>query len=122
MGEFEDLPVVVSTGRFGPYVQHNRKYVSLPKGEDPMSVTLDRAVQLIEAKREAEAKSHLKQFAEEPEMEIRTGRFGPYIAYKGKNFKIPKAQAGKAADLSLEECRHIIEEEEKKPARSRKKK
>ncbi len=122
LGEFEDLPVVVSTGRFGPYVQHNRKFVSLPKDEDPMSVTIDRAIQLIEAKREAEAKSHLKQFAEEPEMEIRTGRFGPYIAYKGKNFKIPKTLAEKAADLSLEECRHIIEEEEKKPAKSRRKK
>lgn len=124
VGEFEGKPVVVSTGRFGPYVQHDRKFVSLAKGEDPMSVTLDRAVELIEAKREAEAKSHLKRFEEEPDLEVRSGRYGPYITYKGKNFKIPKAQAERAAELSLEECRSIVEEESKKPAkatRSRKK-
>lgn len=118
VGEFEGKPVVVSTGRFGPYVQHNRKFVSLAKGEDPMSVSLERAIELIEAKREAEAKSHLKQFEEEPELEVRSGRYGPYIAYKGKNYKIPKAQADKAAGLSLAECLKIVEEEGKKPAKA----
>ena len=118
LGEFEGQPVVVNSGRFGPYVLHDKKYVSIPKGEDPMSVTLERATDLILAKRESEAKSHLRQYAEEPGLEVRAGRFGPYIAFNGKNYKIPKAQAGRAAELTLEECRQIIEEEGKKPARS----
>ena len=118
LGEFEGQPVVVNSGRFGPYVLHDKKYVSIPKGEDPMSVTLERAADLILAKRESEAKSHLRQYAEEPGLEVRAGRFGPYIAFNGKNYKIPKAQAGRAAELTLEECRQIIEEEGKKPARS----
>ena len=118
LGTFEDLPVVVNAGRFGPYVLHNKKYTSLPKGEDPMSVTLERAVELIREKREAEAKSHLKHFEEEPDLEVRSGRFGPYIAFQGKNYKIPKAQAENAASLSLDDCRRIIEEEQKKPAKT----
>ena len=118
LGDFEGKPVVVNSGRFGPYVLHDKKYVSIPKDEDPMSVTLERATELIEAKRESEAKSHLRQYAEEPGLEVRAGRFGPYIAFNGKNYKIPKAQAARAAELTLEECRHIIEEEGKKPARA----
>ena len=118
LGTFEDMPVVVNAGRFGPYVLHNKKYTSLPKGEDPMAVTLEHAVELILAKREAEAKSHLKQFEEEPEMEVRSGRFGPYIAFQGKNYKIPKAKAENAAELTLDECRNIIEQEQKKPAKT----
>ena len=100
---------------------HNKKYASLDKGEDPMSVTLERAVELILAKREAEAKSHLKSFEEEPDMEIKNGRYGPYIVFSGKNYKIPKAQADKAAELTLEECRQIIEQEQKKPAKTTRK-
>lgn len=111
VGEFEGLPVVVSTGRFGPYVQHAKKYASIPKNEDPLGISLERAVELILAKREAEAKSHLKNFDEEPEMEVRSGRFGPYIAYKGKNYKIPKNMTERAAELSLEECHKIVESE-----------
>mgnify|MGYP000705455281 CR=1 FL=1 len=121
LGTFEDAPVVVNAGRFGPYVLHNKKYASLDKGEDPMSVTLERAVELILAKREAEAKSHLKSFEEEPDMEIKNGRYGPYIVFSGKNYKIPKAQAEKAAELTLEECRQIIEQEQKKPAKTTRK-
>ena len=121
LGTFEDAPVVVNAGRFGPYVLHNKKYASLDKGEDPMSVTLERAVELILAKREAEAKSHLKSFEEEPDMEIKNGRYGPYIVFSGKNYKIPKAQADKAAELTLEECRQIIEQEQKKPAKTTRK-
>ncbi|EJX08960.1 DNA topoisomerase I [gut metagenome] len=115
VGDFEESPVVVNTGRFGPYVQHNRKYVSIPKDENPMEISLERAIELILAKREAEAKSHLKSFEEEPEMEVRNGRFGPYIAYKGTNYKIPKNIAEKAAELSLEECKKIIEASESTP-------
>lgn len=113
LGEYEDKEVRVGAGRFGPYVQHNGKFVSLPKGEDPMSVTLDRAIELILAKREAEAKSHLRSFVEEPELEILNGRFGPYIKYKGQNYKIPKDRVEQAAALSLEECKAIIEADTK---------
>lgn len=120
LGTFEDKPVVVNVGRFGPYVQHNKKFASIPKGEDPMEVTLDEAIQLILQKREAEEKSHLKQFDEDPELEIRSGRWGPYISYKGKNYKIPKKDADRAAELTLEECHKIIESEPKKTVRSRK--
>lgn len=109
LGEYEGKAVVANTGRFGPYINHNKKFVSIPKGEDPMEISLERAIELILSKREAEEKSHLKTFDEEPELEIRTGRFGPYIAYKGKNYKIPKTQADRAAELTLEECRKIIE-------------
>ena len=109
LGEYEGKPVVANTGRFGPYINHDKKFVSIPKGEDPLEISLERAIELILSKREAEEKSHLKTFDEEPELEIRAGRFGPYIAYKGKNYKIPKAQADRAAELTLEECRKIIE-------------
>ena len=109
LGEYEGKPVVANTGRFGPYINHDKKFVSIPKGEDPLEISLERAIELILSKREAEEKSHLKTFDEDPELEIRAGRFGPYIAYKGKNYKIPKAQAERAAELTLEECRKIIE-------------
>ena len=109
LGEYEGKTVVANTGRFGPYINHDKKFVSIPKGEDPLEISLERAIELILSKREAEEKSHLKTFNEEPELEIRAGRFGPYIAYKGKNYKIPKAQADRAAELTLEECRKIIE-------------
>ena len=109
LGDFEGMPVTVGAGRFGAYVQHNKKYASLAKDEDPMSVTIERAIELILAKREAEAKSHLKVFSEDTDLEIRTGRFGPYITYKGNNYKIPKAQAAAAASLTLEDCMKIIE-------------
>ena len=109
LGEYEGKTVIANTGRFGPYINHDKKFVSIPKGEDPLEISLERAIELILSKREAEEKSHLKTFDEEPELEIRAGRFGPYIAYKGKNYKIPKAQADRAAELTLEECRKIIE-------------
>ncbi len=108
LGEFEDLPVVVNTGRFGPYVQHNKKYASIPKGMDPMDVTLEEAIQIIKDKREAEEKSHLKLFPEDPDLEVRNGRWGPYIIYKKKNYKIPKADAERAANLTAEECYAIV--------------
>ena len=118
LGEFEDLPVKVGAGRFGPYVQHGKKYVSIPKDEDPLTITPERAVELILAKREADAKSHLLSFAEEPELEVLAGRFGPYIKYKGKNYKIPKERAEHAAELTLEECRALIEAGSKTSAKT----
>ena len=119
LGEFEGQSVRANSGRFGPYVQMGKLFVSIPKGEDPISITLDRAIELIQAKREAEAKSHLKQFAEEPGLEVRAGRWGPYISFEGKNYKIPKKDHERAAELTLEECRKIMAAEPaKKPART----
>lgn len=121
LGEFEEQTVKANTGRFGPYVQLGKLFVSIPKDEDPMSITLDRAIELILDKRQKEAASHLKQFAEEPELEIRAGRWGPYISYQGKNYKIAKKDADRAAKLTLEECRSIIlaEQNKKTSARTR---
>ena len=117
LGEYEGKTVTVNAGRFGPYVQHAGKFVSIPKGADPMEVTLDDAVALIEAKRKAEAERHIKTFEEDAEMEVLNGRFGPYIAYKGKNYKIPKNKAEQAKDLTYGECKEIVAAEADKPAR-----
>ena len=117
LGEFEGKNVVVGAGRFGPYVQHDGKYVSIPRGEDPLAITLEQAEELIEAKRKAEAERHIKSFGEDPDMEILNGRYGPYISYKKKNFKLPKEMHERAKELSYEECMKIIEEDGKKRKR-----
>jgi len=109
LGEFEGLTVKANSGRFGPYVQFGKLFVSIPKGENPLDISLERATELIKAKREAEEKSHLKQFEEQPGLEVRTGRWGPYISFEGKNYKIPKKDHGRAAELTLDECRKIME-------------
>ena len=108
VGEFEGSPVVIGNGRFGPYVMHNKKFVSLPKGEDPMAITLEASVALIEQKRQQESQRHLKGFDEEPKMEILNGRYGPYIAYDGKNYRLPKSLHDKAAELTLEQCMEVV--------------
>lgn len=108
VGQFEGSDVVIGAGRFGPYILHNKKYTSLPKTEDPMTVTLDTAIKLIEEKRLQKAQRHIKQFDEDAKLEILNGRYGPYIAYDGKNYRIPKAQHDKAAQLSYEQCMEIV--------------
>lgn len=108
VGQFEGSDVVIGAGRFGPYILHNKKYTSLPKTEDPMTVNLDTAIKLIEEKRQQEAQRHIKQFDEDAKLEILNGRYGPYIAYDGKNYRIPKAQHDKAAQLSYEQCMEIV--------------
>ena len=121
LGEFEGTKVSVGTGRFGPYVQHNRKYVSIPKGEDPMTITLDRAIELIQEKRETEQKRHLKSFTEDEKLELLNGKYGPYIAYDGKNYRLPKNKMENVEALTYEECMTIIKEApEPKTARRRK--
>ncbi len=114
VGEFEGSPVVIGAGRFGPYVMHERKYVSLPKTENPMTITLDTAIRLIEEKRKQEQQRHIKKFDEEPELEVMNGRYGPYLAYEGKNYRLPKNMHDKAADLTLEECMEVINNSKKK--------
>ena len=109
LGEFEGSVVTIGVGHYGPYVKHNGKFVSIPKEMSPTSITLDEAIDLIKAHRDAEAKKVLKAFDEDPDIKVMNGRFGPYIVYKKQNVKIPK---GKEADsLTLEDCRAIIADE-----------
>lgn len=118
IGEYEGTTVEIGAGRFGPYIRHKGVYVSLPKTENPLTTTLDTAIQLILEKRDKEKKRHVKSFEEEPELEVMNGRYGPYIAYKGKNYHLPKEWHNKIDDLTLEDCKNIISEApEKKPRR-----
>lgn len=87
LGEYEGKTVTIGTGRYGPYVHNNGMYTSLPKTIDPLEITLAEAIQLIREKKDAEAQKHIKKFEEEPELEILNGRYGPYISYKGSNYK-----------------------------------
>ena len=109
LGDFEGKPIVVAVGRFGPYVKHDGKYASIPKEVSPMELTFEQACQLILDKRSDEASKVIKTFAEEPDLQVLNGRYGPYIAYKKKNYKIPKKKD--AASLTLEECRAIIDDD-----------
>ena len=108
VGQFEAQDVVIGVGRFGPYIMHDKKFVSLPKGIDPMAITLNEAVGLIQEKRQQEEKRHLKTFAEDPKLEVLNGRYGPYIAYDGKNYRLPKNLHARAAELSYEEAMKIV--------------
>ena len=108
VGQFEGTDVVIGAGRFGPYVLHNKKYVSLPKDENPMTITLDAPINLIRERRLQEAQRHLKTFEEDANMEVMNGRYGPYIAYNGKNYRMPKALHEKASELTYEQCMDIV--------------
>ena len=113
LGDFEGAPIVIGTGRFGPYVLHQKKYTSLPKDSDPMAVTLDEAITLIKEKRQQESQKHLKSFDADGKLQILNGRYGPYIAYDGKNYRIPKAMHATAAQLTFDQCMEIIEKQKK---------
>ena len=108
VGEYDGKTVTIGAGRFGPYVLHDKKYTSIPKDEDPMTITLERAIELIEEKRKAEEERHLKKFNEDPELEVLNGRYGPYIAYKGKNYRIPRELHATAAELTYDQCIDIV--------------
>ena len=121
VGMFEDKKIVAAIGRFGPYIRHDSKFVSLGKEYDPLSITEEEAIQLIKDKREADAKKHIKSFDENPDIQILNGRWGPYIKFGKNNFKIPKDKV--AEDLTYEETIEIIENQpEKKKGRFAKKK
>ena len=109
LGDYESKPVTIGTGRFGPYVLHDRKYTSLPKDCDPMTITLDEAIALIQDKRREESQKHMKFFLEDPKLEVMNGRYGPYLVYDGKNYRLPKAMHEKAKELTYEECMKVIE-------------
>ncbi len=108
VGEYEEAVVTVAIGRFGPYVRHKSSFYSLKKDiDDPMTIKLERAIELIEEKREADKKKLIKTFDEKPELSILNGRWGPYISYQKKNYKIPKKT--EPNDLTLDDCMKIIE-------------
>ena len=106
LGEFEGFEVSVGTGRFGPYIRHDKFYVSLSGVADPLTITLDEAIDLIRNKRESESKKVLKTFPGNPDMEVMNGRYGAYIAYQGSNYKIPRNMD--PSTLTEEECQEII--------------
>ncbi|MBR5540796.1 MAG: type I DNA topoisomerase [Bacteroides sp.] len=107
LGDYEEKTVTIGVGRFGPYVRYNNAFVSIPKGTDPMTVTLEDAVALILAKKEAAENKIIKTFEEEPGLQILNGRYGPYISYEKKNYKIPENVEPK--DLNLDACFKVIE-------------
>ncbi|MDO5461128.1 MAG: type I DNA topoisomerase [Bacteroidales bacterium] len=120
LGEYQGESVTIGAGRFGPYIKHGAAYVTLPKSHDPLTVSLEEAAELIEAKRKAEAERIIKSFAENADLQVLNGRFGPYIAYKGSNYKLPKNVT--PAELSLEECLDIVNKQQeggKTPAKRR---
>ncbi len=118
LGNFEDAEVSVAIGRFGPYVRHAGKFVSIPKDVAPAALSLEEAIELIEDKRRAEAQKIVKTFDENADAQILNGRYGIYIAYKGKNYKIPKTVA-EPAKLTLEEVMAIVEAQDAAPAKPR---
>ena len=107
LGDWEGKKVTVGVGRFGPYVRYDKLFVSIPKGTDPMEITLEEAVQLIKDKQEAQEKRIIKLFEDNPDIQVLNGRYGPYISYQKKNYKIPENV--EPADLNLEACFKIIE-------------
>ncbi len=113
LGELDGDRLVVGLGKFGPYLRNNGKFTSLPKGEDPYTIGYERAVELVKAheKEVATANQPVKTFAEDAEMLIKNGRYGVYIAYKGKNYRIPKGR--KAEELTYADCLKIVESSKK---------
>ena len=110
LGDYEGSEISIGVGRFGPYVLHDKKYVSLPKGEDPMTISLDAAIELIEEKRKQEKERHIKAFDEDPKLELLKGCYGPYLSYDGKNYHIDKKLQDRAlaGDMEYAECMEII--------------
>ncbi|MBE6330868.1 MAG: type I DNA topoisomerase [Bacteroidales bacterium] len=118
LGEFEGFPVVVGVGRYGPYVQTQGKYVSIPKGTNPLDMELTDAVKLIESKRAEDSKKLIKTFDEEPELQMLNGRFGPYLARNGKNYRLPRNRD--LESLTYADCIAIIEAAEKAAEKKKK--
>jgi DNA topoisomerase-1 len=113
LGTYEDKEMTVAIGRFGPYVKHNNMFYSLQKTDDPAEIDAERAIELIEIKREKDKKSIICEFKEEPDLKVLDGRYGPYISYKKKNYKIPKGTDPQK--LNLEACIKIVEDPDNAP-------
>ena len=115
VGEYEGKVMVAAVGRFGPFIRHDGKFVSIPKDLNPLTITAEEAIALIDGKREKDEQRFIKKFEEDPEMEILKGRFGPYISYQKANYRIPKTVTDPTI-LTLEDCKKIIAEAGEKPA------
>jgi DNA topoisomerase-1 len=113
VGLFEDEELVIGLGKYGPYVRHKSKFYSLSPTDDPFAIEQERAIEIIIEKRAQEENRNIKQFDEEPGLLILNGRYGPYISFKKKNYRIPKSR--KPEELTLEECREIIEKGDSRP-------
>ena len=118
IGEYEGDEVVVAIGRFGPYVRHQGKFVSIPKDIAPAALSLEEAIDLINAKREAEEKKVVKVFDQDEDLRILNGRYGIYISYKKDNFKIPRTVSDPAS-LTYDEAMEIVNSQETKPKKTR---
>lgn len=118
IGEYEGKKVTIGIGRFGPYVRHNNQFVSLAKSDDPYSVDLARAIELVELKREKDKNSLLRVFDEDPELRVLNGRWGPYLTYKKSNIRLPKGK--KVEDLTFEECMELVSKAPASPKRKKK--
>ena len=112
LDEYNGQSVIIGTGKFGPYIRYGSSYVSIPKTLDPQTITFEQVLELIKEKEQTEANKLIKKFEGELDVEILNGRYGPYIASGGKNYKIPKNL--NPADLTIEECKNIISELESK--------
>ncbi|MDR1089867.1 MAG: type I DNA topoisomerase [Prevotella sp.] len=118
IGEFEGKDVGVGAGRFGPYIKHDGKFISLPKGYDPYSVNIEDAVPLIEDKRKKDAEKVIKIFTEDADLQLLNGRYGPYITYKKNNYKIPKGTD--PASLDFDSVMKIVNTtDEKAPSKAK---
>ncbi|NLO70629.1 MAG: type I DNA topoisomerase [Porphyromonadaceae bacterium] len=106
IGDFEEKNMTVAVGRFGPYIRHDSKFYSIPKSEDPLEITAERAIEIIEEKREVDRNKLINTFGENGEIQVLNGRYGPYIAFEKNNYKIPKKID--ATTLTEEQCREII--------------
>lgn len=118
VGEYEGKDMQVAIGRFGPYIRHDGKFISLPKGLDPYTVTEEESVQLIEEKRRKDNEKTINTFGQgDEEVLVLNGRYGPYITYQKGNYKIPKGTD--AATLTEEQCRDIIKNTESTSSKSK---
>ena len=108
VGELDGEKLTIGIGKYGPYVRYGSSFASLPKGDDPYTLTHERAVEIVREHQAAAAAAHtpLRSFEEDPDMLVKNGRYGAYIAYKGKNYRIPKGT--KPEELTLEECLKIV--------------
>ena len=113
LGEFEGKEITVAVGRFGPYIRHDNKFYSLAKTDNPALVEYDRAVEIINEKRQKDLDNIILTFDHDPDMRVLNGRFGPYIAYKKSNYKIPKGT--EPSTLTYEQCMAIVEDPKNAP-------
>ena len=120
LGEFESSEMVVSIGKYGPYIRHNSSFYSLPKQDDPLEVTLERAVEVIHEKRQEEIRKLIRKYTEDPDIKVLNGRYGPYISFKKENYKIPKGK--NASDLSYDDVKTIVSQSQPTKSKSKKKK